>query len=172
MEEPCPLLSESGLRGSDILIFITVGTHNQPFDRLLKAVDELSLDSVIWQTGCSSFIPKTGKYQNFYTQAEFEHLCASADIIISHGGIGSLMTPLMMGKPVIAVPRLSRYHEHTNDHQLQIVEELGRMGKLIPLLDINKLKGTLKRAYEFSPNANPMSEGRINKIVSDYLMNL
>ena len=89
---------------------------------------------------------------------------------MSHGGIGSIMTPLLMGKKVIVVPRLRTYKEHTNDHQLQITKELERHGKVLAVYDIKNLGQTIKKAKAMkSPTI--VKNKRIQKLVEDFIKN-
>ncbi len=122
------------------MIFVTVGTHYQGFERLISAVDKLIeknkiKDTVIMQIGYSKYIPKNCKWFKFIEPDEFLKYCNNSDIIISHGGIGSIIPPLKFKKKLIIVPRLKKFNEHTNDHQLQITKELERQKKIIAIYD-------------------------------------
>lgn len=133
------------------MLFVTVGTHNQGFERLVKKVDEIApkLDQeIIIQTGHTEYKPKNCKYKAFFTQREFEKMCREASVVITHGGIGSIITPLKMCKPVIVVPRLKQYNEHTDDHQLQITKELEVQKKIIAVYNIENLIVAIKKAKQ------------------------
>lgn len=106
------------------MIFVTVGSRNYPFDRLLRKLDELYEDGILKepmfaQTGTSTYVPKHYKYKNFITQEQFLAKLKEADIVVSHGASGSIMKALNEGKKIIAVTRLRKYGEHINDHQIQ-----------------------------------------------------
>ncbi len=72
-------------------------------------------------------------------------------MIVTHGGIGSIITPLKMGKPVIVVPRLKKLNEHNDDHQLQITQELERQKKILAVYDISKLEAAIGKAKKLRP---------------------
>jgi len=120
------------------MIFVTVGSQKFPFDRLLKAVDQLPADyDVFAQTGYSSYLPQNYAYQRFLDRDAFAEYIEKADIIITHAGTGAIMSAVKKGKKVIAVPRLKEYGEHVDDHQTQIVEELGKQNILCPCMDMD-----------------------------------
>ncbi|MCD7837323.1 MAG: beta(1,3)galactosyltransferase EpsH [Clostridiales bacterium] len=110
------------------MIFVTVGSQKFQFDRLLKAVDQLVADktideAVFAQIGYSSYQPLHYPFQAFLSREEFAAAESKADIIITHGGTGAIIGAVKKGKRVIAVPRLARYGEHVDDHQLQLIEQ-------------------------------------------------
>ncbi len=111
------------------MIFVTVGTHEQQFNRLLKEIDRLVKenlvdDEVYIQTGYSDYIPQYCSYSKFLPYQEMEKCIEKADIVITHGGPASFMKALSAGKIPIVVPRLSRFGEHVNDHQLEFIEKV------------------------------------------------
>ena len=96
------------------MIFVTVGTHEQPFDRLVKAIDELKRDQLITddifiQTGYSTYSPKYCEWSKFGPYADMEKKMAEARIVITHGGPASFIMPLQMGKTPVVVPRQAEY---------------------------------------------------------------
>ena len=107
-----------------VLIFVTVGSRQYPFDRLFKKLDELYENGVLKeemsaQIGTSSYKPKYFKYKDFISPEEFNECIKKADIVVSHGASGSIMKALNADKKVIVVTRLEKYGEHINDHQIQ-----------------------------------------------------
>ena len=156
------------------MIFVTVGTHKQGFERLIKAIDDLVntnkiKDEVIIQTGYTSYVPKRCKWFKFVPQNEFGDLCRKSDIIITHGGVGSIMTPLKFNKTTIVVPRLKKFNEHADDHQLQIVKELEKMGKIIAVYDIDNLYSAISKAKQFSIKAKKQPTSKIFGIIDEQL---
>lgn len=159
------------------MIFVTVGTHERGFDRLVKAVDDLIgsgkiKEKVIIQTGYTEYIPKNCDSFKFTDYDNIVELCKKASIVISHGGVGSIITPLELGKPVVVVPRLKRFNEHTNDHQLQIVKELERQEKIIPVYDIKNLENALEEARKVGNKKYNKQRSKILDIVSNYLLKI
>ena len=131
------------------MIFVTVGTHEQPFNRLIKKVDELVADGtiteqVVMQTGFSTYVPKYCEWHKMLSYDEMKHYIDEARIVITHGGPASFIEVLQAGKIPVVVPRLKKFNEHINDHQeefAQIVEK--RMDNIIPVFDIDNLKSIL-----------------------------
>ncbi|WP_076418117.1 glycosyltransferase [Colwellia sp. UCD-KL20] len=103
------------------MIFLTVGTQ-LPFDRLIQCVDELCKNNpdleVFGQIGHCEYKPKYFKYNDTLSIQEFNKLFLSADYVISHAGMGSILTALSNNKPILMMPREAKFNEHRNDHQL------------------------------------------------------
>ena len=126
------------------MIFVILGSQKFQFDRLLTALDKQISDgkikdTIFAQTGCSCYKPMHFEYKQFMDRDEFSRMQASADIIITHGGTGAIVGALKKGKKVIAVPRLSKYGEHVDDHQLQIIEEFVKSGFILECQDCDTL---------------------------------
>ena len=115
------------------MILVTLGTQDKSFERLLKAVqkaiDEGYIkEKVVVQAGYTEFTSKDMEIFDFIPRDRFDELIEKCDILITHAGVGSILTGLNNGKKVIAAARLSEYKEHINDHQIQIVEKFDRLG--------------------------------------------
>ena len=136
------------------MIFVTVGTHEQPFNRLVKCVDDLKKDGtiteeVVIQTGYSTYEPKYCKWQKLFSYQEMLHLVDKARIVITHGGPSSFIMPLQIGKIPIVVPRRHEFNEHVNDHQVSFAKAVAdRMGTISVVNDIDKLGETIKNYDE------------------------
>jgi len=149
------------------MIFVTVGTHEQPFNRLLEAVDKLIekgiiKEKVIMQIGYSTYIPKYAEWFRFKDFSSIKKIMKRAKIVITHGGTGSIFTALNLNKKVIAIPRLKKFREVTNDHQLQIVKELEKEKMLIGVYDINQLEEALKKVKRIRMNLKQKLEREKN----------
>lgn len=110
------------------MIFITLGSQKFQFNRLLKEIDSLVAnkiikDEIFAQIGSSDYIPKNYNYSFFLNQNDFKEKMESCEIVITHAGTGAIISALKAEKKVIAVPRLAKYNEHVDDHQIQIVEQ-------------------------------------------------
>ena len=139
------------------MILVLLGTQNNSFYRLLeevqKCIDEdIIKDKVIVQAGSTKFESKDMEVFNLIEQDKFNILMEQADTIITHGGVGSIVTAVKLGKKVIAVPRLKQYGEHVNDHQIQIVETFSNQGFIKGIKDVSELKETLREIDTFIPN--------------------
>ena len=134
------------------MIFVTVGTHEQQFNRLVTVVDAWAQnhdEEVIIQTGFSTYEPKHAKWQKLFGYKEMRKLIEEARIIITHGGPSSFIAPLQIGKTPIVVPREKRYDEHVNDHQVKFCKEVeNRMGTIIVVEDVEKLGETIEKYEE------------------------
>lgn len=127
------------------MIFVTVGTHEQPFNRLIEAVDnlcetEVINEPVIMQTGFSTYEPKHCEWHKLLPYDQMKENIARARIIITHGGPASFIMPLQIGKIPIVVPRQLQFNEHVNNHQADFTKAVAeRMGNIIPVYNIRKL---------------------------------
>lgn len=111
------------------MIFVTVGTHEQPFNRLIKEVDRLVetgiiKDEVFIQTGYSTYEPKFCKWSSLISFDKMNELMQTSDIIITHGGPATFMSAIANGKKPIVVPRQEKYDEHVNDHQVDFAQQV------------------------------------------------
>lgn len=126
------------------MIFVTVGTHEQSFDRLVKKVDELVADGTIKedvfiQLGYTKYKPEHCRYEKLVGSDIMDKYSKEARIVITHGGPGSIMTPFSYGKMPIVVPRQHEFGEHVDNHQMRFTEKLESQGKVLAVYDINKL---------------------------------
>ena len=127
------------------MIFVTVGTHEQPFNRLIKTVDELKRDGiiteeVIMQTGFSTYEPQYCQWSKLLPYQQMIKNVADAHIVITHGGPASFIMPLQIGKIPIVVPRQHKFNEHVNDHQVEFARNVSeRMKNILVVEDVQKL---------------------------------
>ncbi len=127
------------------MIFVTLGSQKFQFDRLLQAVDELKTDEEIFaQIGYSNYEPQNYEYKKFLDRDEFENVMDKADIVITHGGTGAIIGAVKKGKKVIAVPRLKKYGEHVDDHQLQLVGQFKELNLIYACDEGMELEKALK----------------------------
>ena len=139
------------------MIFITLGSQKFQFDRLLRAVDDLIeqgkiTDEVFAQRGYSGYVPQYFSFKDFLSREEFKATMKKADLVLSHGGTGAIIGAVKQGKKVIAVPRLARYGEHVDDHQIQLLEQFENMDIIEVCYELDKLGETIektrKRTYQ------------------------
>lgn len=157
----------------DLLILITLGTQDKKFYRLLDAVQQqidakVIKERVVVQAGCSSDF-KTSDMEIFdlIPLDDFDKLIKDCDILITHGGVGSIITGIKNNKKVIAAARLEKYGEHTNDHQLQIIDNFSDNGYIIKLHDFDKLGDILKNIKDFVPKKYKSNTTKFIKIVKN-----
>ncbi len=126
------------------MIFVTVGSQNFQFDRLLRALDnliggsELS-EEIFAQIGVSNYKPVHYPYKEFLNREDFIEWIDKSDVVITHGGTGTIISSIKRGKKVIAVPRMSRYREHVDNHQLQLIREFSKMGLIYECQNCDEL---------------------------------
>ena len=153
------------------MILITLGTQDKPFYRLLDAVqkqidNKIITDKVIVQAGCSSdFKSDDMEILDLIPMDEFDELITKCDILITHGGVGSIITGLKNSKKVIAAARLSKYKEHVNDHQLQIIENFTNSGYILSLNNFDELGKILKEIKNFRPQKYKSNTSDFIKLV-------
>lgn len=128
------------------MIFVTVGTHEQPFNRLIAHIDNLKADGtihedVIIQTGFCTYEPQYCNWNKFFSYQEMNRHIKDARIIITHGGPSSFLASLREGKIPIVVPRQKQFYEHVNNHQIKFCRAVAeRQGNIIIVENINDLK--------------------------------
>lgn len=159
------------------MILVLLGTQNNSFHRLLKKLDELIENKVIdekvlVQSGYTKYESKNMKIFDLIPQEELERYQQQADLIITHGGVGSIISSIRKDKKVIAVARLHKYHEHVNDHQKQIVELFDKKGYVIGINDVNELEKAIIKAQNFIPvkyDTSKKENSKILKIIEEYI---
>ena len=159
------------------MIFVTVGTHEQPFNRLVKKIDDLVADGtikekVVIQTGFSTYQPVHCDNHKMMSFEEMQNTLKEARIVITHGGPSSFIEALQFGKVPIVVPRQEKYHEHVNNHQVDFTELIDRkMNNIIPVYNTEKLKDTLLN-YENIVLTKNSGENSNNKLFNKKLENI
>ena len=160
------------------MIFVTVGTHEQQFDRLLKEVDRLKgegkiIEDVIIQTGFSTYVPQYCKFNKFYSYVEMEKLMDTATKVITHGGPASFMNALSKGKMPIVVPRLVEFKEHVNNHQLDFIEKVINQNYPIILLEnINELEEALGKDSYYTDGEIKSNNLKFNEKLSQIVLEM
>lgn len=158
------------------MVLVLLGTQNNSFYRLLeeiqKCIDDGTIkDKVVVQAGSTKFESNNMEIFNLIEQNKFNELIEQANIIITHGGVGSIVTAVKLGKKVIAVPRLKKYGEHVNDHQIQIVETFSKQGFIKGIKDVSELKEALIEVNTFIPNKLESNTEHIINIIENFIQN-
>ena len=162
------------------MIFITLGSQKFQFNRILKEVDRLIengviTDKVFAQIGNSDYEPLHYEYKKFLSREEFSEWQGKCDIVITHGGTGAIIGALRKGKKVIAVPRLAKYGEHVDDHQLQLLRQFDEMHLIEPCYEIDDLENVyhklMKTEYKsYVSNTKAVIESIDNTIIRDVIV--
>ena len=156
------------------MILVTLGTQDKSFIRLVKEIDRLVenkviKEKVVVQLGCTKFKSKNLETFDLIEFDKLEKLTKDASLIITHGGVGSILTGLKYDKKVIALPRLSKYKEHTNDHQIQIVNEFYNTGYILKCDEPKELESVLKQVKDFKPKKYKSNTANLVKMIDDYI---
>ena len=131
------------------MIFIILGSQKFQFNRLLQTIDNLVergvvTDEVLAQSGYSDYEPRYYNFKHFFDRNEFEEMQTKANIIITHGGTGAIIGAIKKRKKVIAIPRMSKYGEHVDEHQYQIIEQFREQDLICGLNDCSELEKALQ----------------------------
>lgn len=130
------------------MIFVTLGTQDKQFKRLLDAIEELNInEKIIAQTGSTKFESNKMEIYKYLTPEKFEEYMKEARIIITHAGVGTIIEGLKLNKKMIVAARMKKYKEHVNDHQLQILNTFESAGYIIALRDFNKLEDAISMKF-------------------------
>jgi len=127
------------------MIFVALGTQKFQLNRLLKEIDNLIEKGVITeevfaQIGESNYIPQRYEYEKFMSKEQFEEKISGCDILITHGGVGTIVAGLKRNKKVIVFPRLKKYGEHVDDHQLEIAKSFSQLNYVLECDDADDLE--------------------------------
>ena len=133
------------------MIFVTVGSTHFPFDRLLCALGSLPIDELVVQHGPGSAPPGPGLAVSFLSFTETMEYFAGADHVVTHAGVGSIFAAIRAGHTPLVVPRLRRFGEAVDDHQVELTAALGETGKVIPVWDIERMADLLAGAPSRAP---------------------
>ena len=156
------------------MILVTLGTQDKTFVRLLEKINQLIdqgliKDKVIVQAGFTKYNSDNMEIFDLIPQDEFNSLMAQADLIITHGGVGNIISALEKNKKVIAVPRLAKYGEHINDHQTQIIAKFNDLGYIIGLQDVDELDKAIKEVKKFKPQKFVHDNSKMLSLVSELI---
>ncbi|MBQ2836463.1 MAG: hypothetical protein IJE68_06500 [Clostridia bacterium] len=156
------------------MILVLLGTQNNSFHRLLeeiqKNIDNGNIkEDVVVQKGHTKFASKEMTLYEELPIDEIQKLIKDANFVITHGGVGSIISSIEQEKKVIAVPRLKKYKEHVNDHQLDIIKSFNDMGHIIGVKGIEELEEALKKVSTFEPKKYIKNTGNILRIVEDFI---
>lgn len=159
------------------MILVLLGTQNNNFHRLLEEIERLIengviKEEVIIQAGYTKYTSEKMKILDFVSKEELEELEEKANLIITHGGVGSILQSITKEKKVIAVPRLHQYQEHVNDHQTEIVELFDQKGYIIGVQGIEELERAIGQVDKFKPRKYTQNHDKMLEIIEDFIDNV
>lgn len=136
------------------MIFVTVGT-DQPFDRMVKIVDawaaERTRTDLFAQIGAGGWEPKSIPFAHFLSPPEFKDRFNQARVIVAHAGMGTILSALHHGKPILVMPKKASLGEHRNEHQLATARQMMSLGNVTVAFDEAELREKLDRIDELLP---------------------
>lgn len=156
------------------MILVTLGTQDKSFPRLIKAVDDAVKEGyirekVIVQAGCTEYSSENLEIFGMTSPEEMRKLIKEARVVITHGGVGSILSAIELGKPVIAMARLEKYGEHHNDHQLDIISAFEQRGYIFQLSEEGQLNELLQKCRKFTPDRFPSNQKQFNENILNYI---
>ena len=154
------------------MIFVTLGTQKFQMNRLIKAVDEIALsvkEEIFIQRGFSDYVPKNCKYVDFLDADKYDEKISKCSILITHAGVGTIITAINNKKPIIVVPRMNKYLEHVDDHQCQIASAFSSKGCVLECRDTNRLKEYIDKAKSFDFQPYKLGESNIEETIIDFI---
>lgn len=157
------------------MIFVTVGTQEFSFDRLVSKIDEIAKNGEIKQDICiqygkSNYIPSYCKLAKpFFSADEMGKLIDECDLVVTHGGVGTIISSLEKGKKVLVVPRLSKYHEHVDDNQLEIAEAFEKRELLSVCTDMSYLAEMMQYALNHTYRKYEAQKGTLDASIINYI---
>ena len=156
------------------MIFVTLGSQKFQFNRLLIEIDRLIeegkiTEKVFAQTGYSDYKPKNYKFNKFLNRDEFNDIMSKCDKVITHGGTGAIIGAIKKRKKVIAIPRLSGFGEHVDDHQLQITKQFSDMNRSRSINKIDELEECLVEIEKLKFNFYVSNTKNILDSIEDFI---
>lgn len=158
------------------MILVTLGTQDKSFTRLLDEIQEqIDLgnikDKVVVQAGYTKYDSKDMEIFDLISRDEFDKMISKCDLLITHGGVGSILTGLKNNKTVIVCPRLAKYKEHMNDHQVQIVNNFSKEGYILKYGEGDDLANILNKAKKFKPKKYKSNTENMIHIIDNFIKN-
>ena len=160
----------------DILIFVALSTQDKPFTRLLKAIEKEIIngtikDKVIVQAGITKYESKYMEIFDLVPGGEYDEYIKNCNLLITHGGVATILTGIRNNKKVIAVPRLKKYGEHVNDHQTQIIKQFKKDGYIMSCTDLNKLGKIIEKSKTFKPKKCEFDNSLMLNTIKNFIDN-
>lgn len=152
------------------MIFVSLGTQDKSFTRLVEKIEELKKsgkikEEVVVQLGSTQYKSEYIKCIDFMSMEEFDKYLQNSRYLITHGGVGTILTALKYNKKVIAVPRLSKYNEHVNDHQLELIEALSLDNYILGCKTLDDLEENINKISKFIPKKYKSNQDNFIKLI-------
>ena len=158
------------------MILVTLGTQDKSFERLLKQIDKdiknnIIKDKVIVQAGYTKYNSNNMEIFDYVSQDKLNEYIDECDFMITHAGVGTILNGIERNKKMIVVPRLSKYKEQHNDHQIEIAEEFEKEGYVLYLRKLSDLGNMIKEIKKFEPKKIEHNK-EIIKTIEEFIDNI
>lgn len=156
------------------MIFVILGTQDKHFKRLLKEIEKLVKEGIIQkkvivQAGSTPYQSEYMEVHSMISRNQFLDYIEKSDYVITHGGVGTILDAKKCNKKIIAVPRLKKYNEHENDHQLQIIDEFSKENYIIGCHSVKELKKAIEKIDTFEPTPCNLGNDQMKQIIKKYI---
>ncbi len=158
------------------MILVLLGTQNNSFERLSKEIiklveEDIIKEKVVIQSGYTKIENKNKNIEviDFVSNEKIQTLIKEAEYVITHGGVGSIISSLKEDKKVIAIARLRKYNEHVNNHQVEIVELFNKKGYIMGITEIDDLKEKYIKLKNFKPKKYISDNTKIISIIEEFI---
>ena len=157
------------------MIFVTIGSQKFQFNRLLleldKLVEEKKITEPIYaQIGYSTYTPQNYKYKRFLDRNEFSKIMDECDYVITHGGTGAIVGAVKKGKKVIAIPRLAKYEEHVDNHQIEITNQFKEMNLIESVNNVKLLYNSILKIKKLEFNKYKSNTNEIIESIEKFII--
>lgn len=168
------IISQCCVWRSDILILVLLGTHELQFTRLLVEIERcidnnMINEKIIVQAGKTKYSSSKMEIIDFLSYNQLEELMKESSFIITHGGTGSITSAVRCNKKVIAIPRLKKYNEHNDDHQVEFLKAFESKGYVKVCYDMN-LERCIKELSDFEPTPFVTDNTRLLNLIRPYII--
>lgn len=158
------------------MIFLTVGSMF-PFDRLVRSIDKmvgqkLIDDNIVAQIGDGQYEPQHMAFDRFLPKLEYDKRISEATMLISHAGAGTIALALRFRKPLLVVPRLQRYKEHVNDHQVATARKFEELGHVLVAYEMRDVPARLRELKDFVPRSRNVRAQELARRIGRFLETL
>lgn len=159
------------------MILVLLGTFKIEFSRPIIAIENAIKngevkEELIVQAGHTEYTSELLTIRSFFEPKELDDLYERAEIVVTHAGVGSILRGFRMNKKIIAIPRLYKFKEHVDDHQIDILEEFSRCNYLIPWNENDKFKDLLSKVRKFEPSKFVSNKKDLEGFLINYIDNL
>lgn len=155
------------------MIFVTVGTQKFQMNRLMKQIEKMAenmpQERFVIQYGNCTYVPKHCETYQFMDRPQFEQCVSECSVLITHGGVGTIMSGIRAGKPVVVVPRRRQYGEHVDDHQIEAARALSAHKCLVICMNTEFLGYIIDHISEYVFNRYEEPEKKVEDLVLGFI---